>query len=869
LTRGQKGINDNKQLEIHHVSDIDDDIDIKTKVRLPTASNYQIKIFEAVEKAVNTIIDGKQPRSMIIDAKPGSGKTTTGVAATRLIPAELSTIFVAFNKKIADELASRLPLGIPAKTFHAHWLRQWGQHCWNMHRQSAQVNYFKVKNAVEKHLGISRFQRKKKNMTQEQVEAQRKLREMADDICFLVEKAKIFGVVPNGYPGAESVTGYGDNEYFWAHIMSYFNYQIDDDRLEDTIEVAREILWEGLDNELEIDFNDMLYMPAVKQINGENYQVVMIDEAQDLNSLQRYLLNQMVAPGGMIIAIGDKRQCQPAGTMVSIPGEYTGSRNIQVVPKQVQIENLKIGDKLVSYATKKSSFTGITQQSGCVVEDIASRLYTGDLYYITVGGNTTRATDNHKWLVRFNKDAEKAHAVYLMRKGNHFRVGTAKLLHRRSFGPGQRARDEKADAVYVLCVCPSAKLALDAERMITHVHHIPDVCFESERLLGVLSKRLPCINNGYSHDFWRMYPENYEKGVELLGKFGRNIEYPLWIKGEERHIGRYSFITQSCNLIDDVMCMKTFNGTVHGGEWSPIKISKKYVANEMVYSLRVTSLHDNEHRRLYVADGIVTHNSIYAFRGADAESMWNIQEEFECEEYPLSISYRCAKSIVNLAYEIYPEIEAHPDAPDGSVERPDKWKVEDFKPGHLIICRNNAPTITLAYKLIKHRIPAKVLGRDIGEGLMKLVRKLDADGTLLELMGRVVDWKEHQIALIHRKDPDDVRGKEAIMDKYDCISMLCSNPEIKTVTDLLGVIDQMFTSAAEEKTAVSDSRVTLSTIHKIKGAEADTVFILDSHLINPPWVRNDWQFVQEENLRFVAITRAKTRLVFINSDRIE
>lgn len=551
------------------MSDIDETPSILERTRLPTASKYQVDIFRAIEEAVNMIMDGGTPKSMIIDAKPGSGKTTTGVAATRLIPAELSTIFVAFNKKIADELAMRLPIGIPAKTFHAHWLRQWGQHCWNMHRQSAQINHFKVKNAVEKHLGISRFQRKSKRMSQEQVENQKKLREMADDLCFLVEKAKIFGVVPKGYPYAESVTGYEDNEFFWGHVLNYFNYQIDEDRVEDTIDVAREILWEGLDNELEIDFNDMLYLPAVKKINGENYQVVMIDEAQDLNGIQRYLLTQMVAAGGMIIAIGDKRQ------------------------------------------------------------------------------------------------------------------------------------------------------------------------------------------------------------------------------------------------------------------------------------------------------------SIYAFRGADADSMYNIAEEFNCQEYPLSISYRCAKSIVDLAYEIYPEIEAHPDAPDGVVERPQKYKLDDFKPGELIICRNNAPTVTLAYKLIKNRIPAKVLGRDIGDGLMKLVRKLDVDGSLIELMGTLVDWKDRQIALAERKDPDDLRGKEAIMDKYDCISMLCSNPDISTVTQLIGAIDMMFTKADEEKQAVSPSRVTLSTIHKIKGAESDTVYILDSHLINPPWVRNDWQYIQEENLRFVAITRAKTRLVFINSDRIE
>ncbi len=542
--------------------------DIAIKARLPTASNYQIKIFEAIEGAVATIINGGSPRSIIIDAKPGSGKTTTGVAATRLIPAELSILFVAFNTKIVTELTTRLPIGVPAKTFHAFWLRQWGQHCYNMHRQSAQINDFKVKNAVEKHLGISRFQRKSKKTSPEQSDKMKNLRETAEDVCFLVEKAKIFGVVPRGYPHAESVTAFRDDNYFWGYICDYFNYEIAPDEFEDTVEIAREILWQGLDNELEIDFNDMLYLPASKKINGEQYQIVMVDEAQDLNHIQRYLLSRMVEPNGMIVAIGDRRQ------------------------------------------------------------------------------------------------------------------------------------------------------------------------------------------------------------------------------------------------------------------------------------------------------------SIYSFRGADADSMDNIKTEFNCLEYPLSISYRCPKSVVALARQIYNEIEAHPDAKEGSVEYPETFKIDNFKPGHLIICRNNAPTVGLAYKLIKNRIPAKILGRDIGNGLIKLIRKLDVNDSLVELMGRVVNWREHQLELAERKDPDDVRSKDAIRDKYECISVLATNPDITTVTGLLGAIDQMFANAAEEKEAVSPSRVTLSTIHKIKGLEADTVFILDPHLINPPWIRGDWQIVQETNLRFVGITRSKDRLVFITSDTI-
>ena len=543
---------------------------IQERAGLPTASNYQVKIFEAVESAVSEIIAGERPNSLIIDAKPGSGKTTTGVAATRLIPDGIPTIFVAFNKKIANELALRLPPGIPARTFHAHWLRQWGRYIRLRHNKSTEVNDFKVHNAVEKHMGLNRFRKNRRALiSQAQIAEQKKKRQQADDVVFLVEKAKIFGVVPRGYPNGQSVTGYEDNDFFWLHIMEYFNYQINPEKLEETLDIVREILWEGLENETEIDFADMLYLPAVKNTHSELFHIVMIDEAQDLNGLQRYLLTRMTAEGGMIIAIGDKRQ------------------------------------------------------------------------------------------------------------------------------------------------------------------------------------------------------------------------------------------------------------------------------------------------------------SCYAFRGADAESMDHIKDEFACDEYPLSISYRCAQAIVAEAYEIYPEIESAPNAPMGSVERPENWKLADFRPGHLIICRNNAPTISLAYQLIRHRIPAKVLGRDIGEGLMKLVRQCDEDNTLAEMIDNLRAWRDHQLVLVERKNPDDERGKDQIRDKYTCITELATGDEILNVEQLLSLIDQMFTTAAEERQAISSSRVTLSTIHKIKGAEADTVFILDPHLINPPWIRSDWQYIQEKNLHFVGITRAKTRLIYINSDAIK
>ena len=62
-------------------------------------------------------------------------------------------------------------------------------------------------------------------------------------------------------------------------------------------------------------------------------------------------------------------------------------------------------------------------------------------------------------------------------------------------------------------------------------------------------------------------------------------------------------------------------------------------------------------------------------------------------------------------------------------------------------------------------------------------------------------------------------------------------------------------------------KVVLSTIHKAKGLEADTVFILDEHLLyKMSGDEGSWTHTQEKNLEYVAITRAKNRLVYISSE---
>ena len=62
-------------------------------------SHYQKAIFDFVANGTG---DG------LVDAVPGSGKTTTLVEAARYTNSNGNALFVAFNKHIADELAVKL-----------------------------------------------------------------------------------------------------------------------------------------------------------------------------------------------------------------------------------------------------------------------------------------------------------------------------------------------------------------------------------------------------------------------------------------------------------------------------------------------------------------------------------------------------------------------------------------------------------------------------------------------------------------------------------------------------------------------------------------------------------------------------------------
>lgn len=248
--------------------------------------------------------------------------------------------------------------------------------------------------------------------------------------------------------------------------------------------------------------------------------------------------------------------------------------------------------------------------------------------------------------------------------------------------------------------------------------------------------------------------------------------------------------------------------------------------------------------------------AIYGFTGASHDAMDLIRSEFDAKEMPLTVSYRCARAVVAKAQTIVDYLEASPTAPEGVVRSANlDQALTTLGPHDAILCRNTAPLIELAYALVARGVGCRVLGKEIGTGLVNLVKRQRASG-IDKLMEKLEAYRDREVAKHQAKGEE---GKaEAVADRVTCITTIIDHLDEKsrTVPALIARIENMFTD--------SNGVLTLSTQHKSKGREWDRVAILDPHRNPSRWARQDWQKKQEDNLMYVAWTRAKTELIFLD-----
>ena len=272
-------------------------------------------------------------------------------------------------------------------------------------------------------------------------------------------------------------------------------------------------------------------------------------------------------------------------------------------------------------------------------------------------------------------------------------------------------------------------------------------------------------------------------------------------------------------------------------------------------------------RAVFVGD---RHQAIYGFTGADSNSIDQICREFNCKMLPLTTTYRCPKAVVAKAQTIVSHIHAHESAPEGSVEYITQKQFDTLSLGErglhpvedAILCRNTKPLVQMAYTLIARGIGCHVEGREIGAGLLKLVDRFDTKSAY-DFRDRLVAFCEREVAKLNSKGKET--QAQALQDRVDTILVIMdANPACKTLQEVRDRIAKLFQDSEREPVAT----VTLATVHKSKGREWNRVFVLGQNAYMPsPYARQEWQLEQEDNLIYVAYTRAKSELVLIEVER--
>jgi superfamily I DNA/RNA helicase len=252
--------------------------------------------------------------------------------------------------------------------------------------------------------------------------------------------------------------------------------------------------------------------------------------------------------------------------------------------------------------------------------------------------------------------------------------------------------------------------------------------------------------------------------------------------------------------------------------------------------------------------------AIYGFRGAGIDAMDVLSAELNAIDLPLSISYRNPKAIVKLVNQTFPNIqhEATPDAPEGKVQDityTDFWKI--VRPNDMILCRTNAPLVNPAFALIRRGIKAVIVGKSIGDELENLIKRITKDNyvELNQFFSMLSAY--HQKQRTRLMDQNKEKQAIALDDKVETIMVLAE--ECDTLDEVVRKIQTIFSDVVDG--------VVFSSTHRAKGLESRNVFIIRYDLMPHPLALksgNAWAIKEEENCKFVALTRSLNNLYFVN-----
>ena len=257
--------------------------------------------------------------------------------------------------------------------------------------------------------------------------------------------------------------------------------------------------------------------------------------------------------------------------------------------------------------------------------------------------------------------------------------------------------------------------------------------------------------------------------------------------------------------------------------------------------------------------------SINGWCGADNDAMDRIGDDFRCRRFAMTVTFRCAKAVVELVKPIVPDYRAAEANTQGVVrcvseEQFYKDEAPRLVPSDAIICRNTKPLVVMAYRLLGRGVACHVEGKDIGKDLVRLVDRFPGVKSVSVLVDRLADYLSRRMDKLMR-DKKEAQA-EALSDRVETVLAIIEG--LPKGSDVEAVRRQIASLFADSRSGEKRQTVTLLTAHKSKGLEFERVFGLGVAKLFPSrFARQPWMLEQESCLEYVLKTRAITEYVDI------
>lgn len=364
-------------------------------------------------------------------------------------------------------------------------------------------------------------------------------------------------------------------------------------------------------------------------------------------------------------------------------------------------------------------------------------------------------------------------------------------------------------------------------------------------------------------DYARYNKCQKEKEIERISeKYGLRLVYNeayivekllKWGSSHTDTIDYTDMIWLPCENVMNTRGLYNFMFVDEAQDLSPIE-------QELVYKC----LDKRRGRSVIVGD---RYQAINAWAGADEIAFDRYAKYKNTRQFSLTVCQRCSKSVIREAQKIVPSIVARENAVEGSVSR----YVSEMAPqdGDMVLCRLNLPLIEYYEFLLKSGKKAYICESSASEHLVDEIeqcvsddvdKNMENDGIVPSLYNRLFDSIEKEMTRHGISAQEAIERSQSITNEYDTIRTIetLSSSDMKK-NELIDKINGIFNNPSVEG-------IKLSSMHRAKGEEADNVFILCPSLMNSRLVSEDWEIIQEKNLEYVMITRAKDSLNYLKED---